>query len=187
MPDPNPPDNPVSRTMLLTEVVAKYPRAADVMMRYGLHCFGCHASQFETIEQGAAGHGMTPDEIDTMLKEVNEHVSQAPPEGLDFTDKAVEKVKELLSAENKDSGFGLRIQIVPGGCSGYSYDFSFDNEVHPDDAVMEKNGLRVIVDRQSLSLIGGSRVDYVDGLHGSGFKVSNPNARHSCGCGSSFG
>lgn len=179
-------DTPVSRKMLLTEVAAKYPRAADVMTRYGLHCFGCHVSQYETIEQGAAGHGMTEEEIDRMMSEVNGHV-QTQTGGLDFTDKAVAKVRELLAAEGKDPSFGLRIQIVPGGCSGYSYDFSFDNETHEDDVSMDKDGLKVFVDRQSLSLIGGSLVDYIDGLHGSGFKVSNPQAKQSCGCGSSFG
>lgn len=103
-----------------------------------------------------------------------------------LTKKAEDKVKEIL-ADQPDSYAGLRIQIVGGGCSGFSYRMGFDKSYNEaTDNLFEFDGLNVIVDRSSLLHIDGAEVDYVEGLHGAGFKFNNPNATGSCGCGSSF-
>ena len=103
-----------------------------------------------------------------------------------LTKKAEDKVKEILSDQPEDYA-GLRIQVVGGGCSGFSYRMGFDKTYSSDtDQLFEFDGLKVFVDRSSLLHMDGAEVDYVDGLHGAGFKFSNPNATGSCGCGESF-
>ncbi len=100
-----------------------------------------------------------------------------------LTDSAVVKLKEMLQGcEEEDS---LRIFTKPGGCSGFSYGMALDSQKDEDD-VYEVNGVKVIVDRDTLELVEGSQVDYVDDLTGQGFRIWNPNAVSTCGCGSSF-
>ena len=103
-----------------------------------------------------------------------------------LTKKAEDKVKEILS-EQPEPYVGLRIQVVGGGCSGFSYRMGFDKNFNDQsDQVFEFDGLKVFIDKQSLLYMDGAEVDYVDGLHGAGFKFSNPSSTGSCGCGSSF-
>jgi iron-sulfur cluster assembly protein len=103
-----------------------------------------------------------------------------------LTKKAEDKVKEIMS-EQPEPYAGLRIQVVGGGCSGFQYRMGFDKNFNDQsDAVFEFEGLRVFVDKQSLLYMEGAEVDYVEGLHGAGFKFNNPNSTGSCGCGSSF-
>jgi iron-sulfur cluster assembly accessory protein len=103
-----------------------------------------------------------------------------------LTRKAEEKVKEIM-ADQPETYAGLRIQVVGGGCSGFSYRMGFDKKFDEGtDQLFEFGELKVFVDRSSLLHMDGAEVDYVDGLHGAGFRFSNPNATGSCGCGSSF-
>ena len=103
-----------------------------------------------------------------------------------LTKKAEDKVKEIL-AEQPEAYAGLRIQVVGGGCSGFSYRMGFDKNFNDQsDQLFEFDGLKVFIDRQSLLYMDGAEVDYVEGLHGAGFKFNNPNSTGSCGCGSSF-
>ncbi len=113
---------------------------------------------------------------------------KAPPEEtmqLQLTENAVRKVKQLLEAENK-AGYGLRIAVQGGGCSGFQYGLTWDKESRPGDIVQEFEGLKVFVDPMSGQYLEAVRVDYLEGLNGSGFKIDNPNAAGTCGCGSSF-
>jgi iron-sulfur cluster assembly protein len=103
---------------------------------------------------------------------------------LTLTPAAVDKVKAILTERGEDGG--LRIAVVGGGCSGFQYQMSLDKAANADDQVLEMDGLRVFVDTRSLLYLNGTRVDYVDGLTGSGFKFENPNSKGSCGCGESF-
>ena len=103
-----------------------------------------------------------------------------------LTKKAEEKVREILN-EQPEPYAGLRIQVVGGGCSGFQYRMGFDKNFNDQtDTVLEFDGLKVFIDRSSLAYMEGAEVDYVDGLHGAGFKFNNPNSTGSCGCGSSF-
>ncbi len=102
-----------------------------------------------------------------------------------LTENAVRKIKDFSERLPEAKGKYLRIYVQGGGCSGYSYGFKFDDKA-PEDQVFEKDEAQVIIDLQSLLLINGSTVDYVDGLTGAGFSVQNPKATGSCGCGSSF-
>lgn len=101
------------------------------------------------------------------------------------TDAAARRVSELISADGRD-GLRLRIQVLGGGCSGFQYDFRFDDEITDDDLVFEKDGVEVLVDNVSIEYLRGSEFDYVEEMIGSSFQVRNPNATASCGCGTSF-
>jgi iron-sulfur cluster assembly protein len=97
---------------------------------------------------------------------------------------AIAKVKSILSEQTEQ--MGLRIAVVGGGCSGFQYQMTLDKEPRVDDKIIDMEGLKVYVDTRSLLYLDGTKVDYVDGLNGSGFKFDNPNAKASCGCGESF-
>ena len=102
-----------------------------------------------------------------------------------FTEAAANKVKVLV-AEEKNPNLKLRVSVDGGGCSGFQYGFSFDEKVNDDDTVIEKNGATMLVDVSSMQYLNGSEVDYLEGLEGARFVVNNPNAKSTCGCGSSF-
>lgn len=102
-----------------------------------------------------------------------------------FTDSAANKVRTLIEEEGNDS-LKLRVYITGGGCSGFSYGFSFDENAAEDDTVVENKGVTLVVDPMSFQYLVGAEVDYKEGLQGSQFIVTNPNAATTCGCGSSF-
>lgn len=186
----------ITKDTTIGDVVKNFPQVIPTLMSYGVHCVGCHVSEFETIEQGLMGHGYDKEFVDKAIEELNNVSKQAPEKSVKtcgsasektvtITDAAAEKVKELMKKEGQEKA-ALRIEVIPGGCSGMSYDFSFDDKQRADDIVVEKNGLKVFVDEASMEYIGGSVVNYVETLHEAGFKIENPNAKSSCGCGSSF-
>lgn len=102
-----------------------------------------------------------------------------------LTPKAVEKVKEIMGQQNPVPA-GLRVGVVGGGCSGFSYSMSFENASGLMDKVFDMGGLKVFVDATSVMYLNGCTVDYVETLEGAGFKFENPNVKSTCGCGSSF-
>ena len=187
--------------MLIGETVAKYPEIAPVMQAYGLHCIGCHVNPYESIEQGAMGHGMPKETFDEMMQEVNnevkkfeaerenapsmEEVQEKSGKVITLTSKAVSKVMEFMQAEDKPMG-GLRVGAAPGGCSGFQYMLEFEEAPSEDDAVYEQGGLKIFINKQQMQLLHGVKIDYIEGLQGNGFKIENPNAKKTCGCGQSF-
>ncbi len=104
---------------------------------------------------------------------------------IQLTDTAVSKVKEILETQDPKPT-GLRIAVVGGGCSGFSYSMAFESTPGLLDKVYEFGGLKVYIDQASMLYLDGAKVDYVETLEGSGFKFDNPNVRTTCGCGSSF-
>ncbi len=104
---------------------------------------------------------------------------------IQLTETAVSKVKEILSAQ-EPAPAGLRIAVVGGGCSGFSYSMAFETAPGLLDKTYDFNGLKVFVDQASMLYLDGAQVDYVESLEGSGFKFSNPQVKSTCGCGSSF-
>ena len=107
------------------------------------------------------------------------------PEPISLTENAATKVRNLVEEEGNDRMM-LRVFITGGGCSGFQYGFTFDEELNDDDTVVEKLGVRMVVDSMSFPYLAGAEVDYVEGLEGSRFVVNNPNATSTCGCGASF-
>lgn len=109
----------------------------------------------------------------------------APMAILMLTEKAAEKVKEIRAAEGIEDSMKLRLRVVGGGCSGFSYDLYFDAAAEGDKSI-DSHGVALVVDQMSLMYLMGTEVDYVEGLQGAGFKFGNPNTKSTCGCGSSF-
>jgi iron-sulfur cluster assembly accessory protein len=101
------------------------------------------------------------------------------------TPLAAEKIKGIKAAQHAPEEAGLRVRVVGGGCSGFQYQLAFDTP-QPGDQVFEADGVKVVVDPKSFLYLAGTQIDYVDGLTGAGFTLQNPNAKGSCGCGSSF-
>jgi len=102
-----------------------------------------------------------------------------------LTSAAAAKVAELIEREG-DPTLALRIGVRPGGCSGFSYEMFFDSAADATDVVVESDGVKVLVDPESLEMLGGAEIDYRDSLQGAGFQIQNPNVTRSCGCGNSF-
>jgi len=115
------------------------------------------------------------------------HEGEAPTErtGLHLTTKAAEKVREIRAAEGLGEQ-GLRVRVIGGGCSGFSYDLFFEDEISDLDQKFESHGISMYVDMMSYQYLEGVEIDYVESLLGAGFKFQNPNAKSTCGCGSSF-
>ncbi|MEW6581182.1 MAG: iron-sulfur cluster assembly accessory protein [Actinomycetota bacterium] len=101
-----------------------------------------------------------------------------------LTAQAGEKLRDILATE-AEPGQGLRVEVIPGGCSGFEYALSFDAQKEGDE-VVESEGVRIIVDRFSAPYLFGAQFDYEEGFQGAGFVINNPNASTSCGCGKSF-
>ena len=102
-----------------------------------------------------------------------------------FTDSAAEKVGKLITEEGNDN-LKLRVYISGGGCSGFQYGFTFDEEVNDDDTTVENSGVTVLVDSMSVQYLTGAEIDYKEDISGAQFVIRNPNASTTCGCGSSF-
>ncbi len=114
-------------------------------------------------------------------------VGEEPPSGIPvtFTPKAIEMVKDAMARENLQ-GYGIRVGVVGGGCSGFQYSMDFENEAKDGDTVADTGDLKVFLDPMSSMYLQGVTIDYVVGLQGAGFKFINPNAKNTCGCGQSF-
>jgi iron-sulfur cluster assembly accessory protein len=104
---------------------------------------------------------------------------------IQLTDVAAGKVKEIMGQQNPVPTV-LRVAVVGGGCSGFSYHMAFDNQENPSDNVYQFDGVKVVVDQMSEMYLDGVQIDYIETLEGAGFKFNNPNVKSTCGCGSSF-
>jgi iron-sulfur cluster assembly protein len=105
---------------------------------------------------------------------------------ISVTDKAKEKISELLTQEGRTQQHNVRVSVKGGGCSGLMYDLDFDDKINTADQVFEDKGVKILVDKKSLLYLLGTTLDFSDGLNGKGFQFINPNASRTCGCGESF-
>ncbi|QTR50065.1 iron-sulfur cluster insertion protein ErpA [Candidatus Thiothrix anitrata] len=112
-------------------------------------------------------------------------VETATPSPLVFTDAAATKVKALIQDEGNDA-LKLRVFVQGGGCSGFQYGFTFDENMNEDDTAVENGGVTLLIDPMSFQYMVGAEIDYSEGLEGAQFVIRNPNATTTCGCGSSF-
>jgi iron-sulfur cluster insertion protein len=121
----------------------------------------------------------------SVVAEKQEIGTEEPQELVKLTARAAEKVKAIRAEENIEASLGLRLKVVGGGCSGFSYDLFFDQPQEVDQS-FESQGVRLLCDQMSLMYLVGTEIDYVESVQGSGFKFTNPNVKSTCGCGSSF-
>ncbi|MBI5391976.1 iron-sulfur cluster assembly accessory protein [Candidatus Woesearchaeota archaeon] len=183
----------INKGMVIAEVVENYPHTAEIFEQHGLHCIGCSANPFETLESGIYEHGLGEQELNNLIKDLNNAVESMKPltktqsaqKLINVTPSAAEQIKLVLEQQKKTDHV-LKLKVVKGGCAGYSYELTFVKEAAPTDVKYEEHGLQVFVDKESLPLVQGAEIDYVAGLMNPGFKIRNPNQHHSCGCGNSF-
>jgi iron-sulfur cluster insertion protein len=121
----------------------------------------------------------------TEVTQAAEFAEELPPMPLVFTDAAASKVAELIREEG-NAALKLRVYVQGGGCSGFQYGFTFDEAVEEGDMTVENQGVTLLIDPMSFQYLAGAEIDYRDGLEGAQFVIRNPNAKTTCGCGSSF-
>jgi iron-sulfur cluster assembly accessory protein len=177
--------------MTIEEVFKRFPgksqKLGQEMTNAGLHCVGCSAATWETIEAGMYGHGMSDEEIDSLLGKLNRILQEKEDlSTITITEKAAAKYKKILEEEGK-TGWGLRFGEKAAGCSGFEYFLDFSEKPKTGDLLLESSGIQIHIHHKSAERLMGSVIDYVDGLNGAGFKVTNPNVKSSCGCGTSHG
>lgn len=175
--------------MVISEIMGSFPeksqKLAQEMTNAGLHCVGCGASTYETLEAGMLGHGMSDEEIDGLVERLNGILAEELDlTSITVTKRAATKFKAIAEAEGVPEA-ALRFGDKPGGCSGFEYVLDFSEEAEEGDVVFKSNGLEIHIEKDALSRLIGCEIDFLDGLNGSGFKISNPNVKGSCGCGSS--
>lgn len=175
----------ITKEMTIGDVVQNYPEAVEPLTAAGVHCVGCHVSAFETLEQGLKGHGMSDASMQAVLQKLNDAVQKkrSAPKNITLSDAAASRITELARAKNAQ---GLRVAVTPGGCSGFQYEFELESNQQPEDILIEEKGAKVFVQPETMEMIKGSQLDYLDSLQGAGFKIQNPQAKSTCGCGSSF-
>ena len=123
----------------------------------------------------------------TISTETTGAPANAPTMTLDVTDSAVTEIKKFMSSEEGlPETAGLRVRVVPGGCSGFQYSLNIEEDSRQGDFILDQSGVKLFVDMFSAQYLNGVKIDYVTGVMGSGFTFTNPNATGSCGCGTSF-
>lgn len=181
----------ISRHMTIDEILGLFPHKAQKLSQEltnaGLHCVGCHAATWETLETGMIGHGKTNEQIDHLAGRLNALLEEKVDlSTVSLTPRSASKFMEIAAEENKQ-GWGIRFSEEMAGCNGFEYVLDFSEKAQPDDAIFVSQGIEVHVKKAVLPRLIGSEIDYIDGLRGAGFKISNPNVNSSCGCGSSHG
>lgn len=175
--------------MTIQSVLEAYPERSSVIVQEltnaGLHCASCKAAVWETLEEGMQGHGFSDKDIDRLVEKINTIIQEKiDPNTISMTKLAAEKFQEIVINEGK-KGYCLRLGQKRGGCKGYEYTLDFAKEETPDDAIFTVREVKIIVNKEVLPKLLGSQIDYLEGLMGSGFKISNPNVTSSCHCGKS--
>ncbi len=180
----------ITREMTIEEILKDFPqksqKLAQELTQSGLHCVGCGAATWETLESGVLGHGFSEEMLSGLVERLNVILQEkSDPRSIVMTKRAADKFKEILAEEDK-VGYGLRFGDQAGGCSGFEYILDYSAAPKEgEDVVFSSHGVDIHVNKNKVERLMGSEIDYVDGLNGSGFKVSNPNARGGCGCGKS--
>ncbi|MBI2148304.1 iron-sulfur cluster assembly accessory protein [Candidatus Woesearchaeota archaeon] len=181
-------ENFITKEMTIGDVVNKYPETTSIMLNYGLHCVGCAVNPYETIENGCLGHGIDEETIDKLIKDLNQEIAKRDERFkkiISITDNASKKFKEFIKGENKNY-CGIRFGVVDTG-STLQYTLDFADSANENEEVFEDNGLKIFIEKESVNLIKGTQIDYIENERGSGFKIDNPSAEKSSGCGSGCG
>lgn len=177
--------------MTIKEILGKFPQHSQGLAREitnaGLHCIGCNASNWETLEVGMLGHGKTQEEIDELVRRLNALLEEEfHYDTISLTQEAAEKFIEFAKQDGKQ-GWALRFGQRMAGCNGFEYILDFSKEASSEDEVFVSCGIEIHVEKDLLPFLKGSKIGYRTSLNGTGFEVMNPNVHSSCGCGSSHG
>jgi len=173
----------VTKDSPIGEVASKYRIAIGILFSHGMHCAGCHASEFETIRQGAEAHGMKPGQVDALVDEINQAIAaderktqeNCPDAPVKITEAASLQFARILEAEGK-AGFGLRVLKPQGGPAG-RFEMDFEQTAGKEDAEFDCRGIRIIVSRQLEPEVRGAVIDFHETVQGAGFTIRNPNTK----------
>jgi iron-sulfur cluster assembly accessory protein len=179
----------ITRQMTIEQILGMFPykaqRLSQEITNAGLHCIGCHAAVWETLEGGMLSHGKSEEEINALVDRLNALLEEAVDiDTIRITSRGAAKFLAILSEEGKQ-GWGMRFSEEMAGCNGFEYVLDFSEKADSDDETFTSNGIEIHVKKAKVPALKGSEIDYVEGLRGSGFKISNPNVKSACGCGSS--
>ena len=180
----------ITKETAIGEIIESCPKAAEILLGYGVHCVGCHVSPFEALGDGFRGHGLGDTEINEAVEKINAEIQkeQAAKKAettdseesdsktkltLTLTKKAADKLHELCNSHNK---YALKIRVLSGGCSGFKYGMDLVDSNEDQDLEIEDQGVKIIINKESLKKITGAQIDYQDTLQGAGFKVINLKA-----------
>jgi iron-sulfur cluster assembly protein len=177
--------------MTISDILGMFPdkaqRLSQEITNAGLHCIGCNAATWETLESGMLSHGKNPSQIEQLVTRLNALLDEKiDTTTITMTPEAAKKFLEFAALEGKP-GAALRFGEEMAGCSGFEYVLDFSEQASPDDEVFTTNGIEVHVHKKQVKQLLGCQIDYVNGIRDTGFKVINPNVRSSCGCGTSHG
>lgn len=181
--------NKITKDITIEEIFSRFPdkaqKLAQELTNAGLHCVGCQAATWETLEAGMLGHGYGEEKISKLIEGLNAILDQKiDNNSINLTKRAAEKFKQILKEDGKE-GWHLRFGDRAAGCSGFEYVLDFSKEPKEDDQIFTSEGIEIHVNKSAVSRLMGAEIDFVDGLNQSGFKISNPNVKSSCGCGKS--
>ncbi|ADI38360.1 Iron-binding protein iscA [Waddlia chondrophila 2032/99] len=177
--------------MTIEEILSKYPhkaqKLAQELTNAGLHCVGCQAATWETLEVGMLGHGMSQESIQRLTKKLNQVLlEETDRTTITLTPRAARKYVQILEEEGKN-GWGIRFTEKMAGCNGFEYVLDYSEKAQEDDEVFISQEIEIHVNKALVDRLLGAEIDYIDALQNSGFKVTNPNVRSACGCGTSHG
>lgn len=180
--------NALSGDILISTAVSRYPEIVPVLMQYGIHCIGCHVSAYESLYDGLAGHGFSDDNIQRVISELNKVIAEQNEkrktikvnvkDGIKLTKSAVEKIKEAFSKKEGSAKF-LRIRVLQGGYSGFSYWLGLEETAQDYDVKIKSEGISLLIDPESYSQLDGTVIDYVQNESEQGFKFNNPKESSS--------
>lgn len=181
----------ISREMTIEDIFSFFPqksqRLAQELTNIGLSCAGCASASFETIESGLLSHGFEEEKVDEVIDRLNTILDEEVDlTKITMTESAAKKFLEICKQDGK-IGYALRLEEQAAGCSGLEYSMDFSKEANEDDLTFTSNNVDIHIHKNDAKRLVGCQVDYVDGLQGAGFKITNPNVKSSCGCGSSHG
>ncbi len=181
----------IHRQMTIQEILSVFPskaqKLAQEITNAGLHCVGCHAATWETLEAGMRGHGYSEDAIEQLLKKLNavlKKETHSDPLSVTLTAAAAEKFLEFAKAEGKQ-GCALHFTDKLEGCSGFAYVLDFSEGAKETDEKFMSHGIEIHVPQDRVERLRGSVIDYAHSLTASGFTIDNPHTSSSCGCGTS--
>lgn len=177
--------------MTIGEIFSLFPQKAQKLAHTltlaGLNCSSCSAATWETLEAGMLGHGFDQEEMGKLVAQLNQILTeQEDLSTISLTERAAKKFIDFAKEEGLPEA-NLRFGDQAGGCGGFEYLLDFALSPEDTDLVFESHSVQIFVDEKIAPRLMGSVIDYVDGLQGAGFKVSNPQVRSSCGCGKSQG
>lgn len=187
----NPQQKAISGDMTIGEILSGNPSHQQKLVKAladaGLACGSCDAAASETLEAGVLSHGMDISDVEALIRKLNAILEEEfDLSTISLTKRAARKFQEIAEEEGQ-KGCALRFGDSAGGCGGFEYVLDFSSAPDLDDEVFHSHGVDIHVKKGMLSRLLGSVIDFVDGLRGAGFKVSNPNVKSGCGCGKSQG